>query len=129
MAICGIRLATARSATHQQACPFLGRSVCCRSIPSARRKRSDTNRQPSARQEARCPVLKVTGRQMLVSIAFWEDIMSQQEVSSQPGVEVVYRSHVRVEAKPGGIKLLSLPAEPAPVPMGMLGFCNRLTLL
>jgi hypothetical protein len=40
---------------------------------------------------------------MLVSIAFWEGIMSQQEVSSQPGVEVVYRSHVRVEAKPGGM--------------------------
>jgi len=47
--------------------------------------------------------------------------MSQQGVDSQIGVEVVYRSHVRVEAKPGGIKLVSLPAEPAPVPMGMHG--------
>jgi uncharacterized OsmC-like protein len=47
--------------------------------------------------------------------------MSQTGVGAQPGIEVVYRSHVRVEAKPGGIKLVSLPAEDAPVPMGMHG--------
>src|SRR5579864_9458926 len=47
--------------------------------------------------------------------------MSEQGVGSQTGVEVVYRSHVRVEARPGEIKLVSLPAEHAPVPMGMHG--------
>src|SRR5271170_5417300 len=47
--------------------------------------------------------------------------MSQKGLGSQIGVEVVYSSHVRVEARPGGIKLVSLPAEPAPVPMGMHG--------
>jgi hypothetical protein len=47
--------------------------------------------------------------------------MAERGVGSQIGVEVVYRSLVRVEAKPGGIKLVSLPAEPAPVPMGMHG--------
>ena len=47
--------------------------------------------------------------------------MSQQGVDSQIGVEVVHRSHVRVEAKPRGIKLVSLPAEPAPVPQAGRG--------
>src|SRR5260370_40357248 len=47
--------------------------------------------------------------------------MSQKGVGSQTGGEVVYHSHVRVESRPGGIKLVSLPAEPAPVPMGMHG--------
>src|SRR5271170_6495447 len=47
--------------------------------------------------------------------------MSQKGLGSQIGVEVVYRSQVRVEARPGGIKLVSLPAEAVPVPMGMHG--------
>ena len=38
---------------------------------------------------------------------------------------VVYRSEVRVEAKPGGIKMVHLPAEPEPVSMGMHGAIAR----
>jgi len=47
--------------------------------------------------------------------------MSQAASRSETSSNVVYISHVRVEAKPGGIKLVSLPAEPVPVPMGMHG--------
>jgi uncharacterized OsmC-like protein len=47
--------------------------------------------------------------------------MAQAEVGSENKAEVVYRAHVRVEAKPGGLKLVSLPAEAAPVGMGMHG--------
>jgi uncharacterized OsmC-like protein len=36
-------------------------------------------------------------------------------------LEVVYTSNVSVEPKPGGIKLVSLPAESEPVPMGLHG--------
>ena len=47
--------------------------------------------------------------------------MSQAEVSSKSTAEVVYVSRVRVETKPGGIKLITLPEESAPVPMGLHG--------
>ena len=42
-------------------------------------------------------------------------------MSQTAAVEVIYRSHVSVEPKPGGIKLVSLPEESAPVPMGLHG--------
>jgi uncharacterized OsmC-like protein len=44
-----------------------------------------------------------------------------QGTGSEVAPQVIYRSHVSVEAKLGGIKLISLPAESAPVPMGMHG--------
>jgi len=46
--------------------------------------------------------------------------MSEARVASEaPGV--VYSAHVVVEAKLGGIKMITLPAESAPVAMGMHG--------
>jgi len=39
--------------------------------------------------------------------------------------EVVYRSEVRVETAPGGIKMVHLPVESEPVPMGMHGAIAR----
>ena len=45
--------------------------------------------------------------------------------AAEPTSEVVYRSEVRVEAKPGGIKMVHLPMESEPVPMGMHGAIAR----
>jgi uncharacterized OsmC-like protein len=45
--------------------------------------------------------------------------------AAQTTPEVVYRSEVRVEAKPGAIKMVHLPAESEPVPMGMHGAIAR----
>jgi len=45
--------------------------------------------------------------------------------SAESKSEVVYESRVRVEAKGGGIKLVHLPAEMEPVPMGMHGAIAR----
>ena len=46
--------------------------------------------------------------------------MSQNNDESEAAVGgVVYRSHVVVESAAGGIKLVTLPAEPAAVPMGL----------
>lgn len=47
--------------------------------------------------------------------------MSEAAVSSQANSAVVYRSKVRVLPSTAGIKLVSLPAETQPVPMGMHG--------
>jgi len=41
--------------------------------------------------------------------------------AAAPAPEVVYRSEVWVEVKPRGIKLMHLPAETEPVPMGLHG--------
>ena len=41
--------------------------------------------------------------------------------TKDPKPEVVYRSEVSVEAKPGGIKMVHLPLETEPVAMGMHG--------
>ena len=41
--------------------------------------------------------------------------------TSENKSEIVYESRVRVEAKSGGIKLIHLPVEAEPVPMGMHG--------
>ena len=38
-----------------------------------------------------------------------------------PASDVVYRSEVSVEPKAGGVKMVHLPAESEPVPMGMHG--------
>src|ERR1700756_4006562 len=70
MAIFATRLATARSAIHRQVCPFLGRSLSCRSIPSAHQKRFGTSREPSAERKAGCPILNVTERSMQVPILY-----------------------------------------------------------
>lgn len=51
--------------------------------------------------------------------------MANAELTTEVPSKVIYRSHVRVEAKPGGIKLISLPAEATPVPMGMHGAIAR----
>ena len=51
--------------------------------------------------------------------------MSRVEMGSEEASKVIYRSEVWIEAKPGGIKLVSLPAESAPVPMGMHGAIAR----
>jgi organic hydroperoxide reductase OsmC/OhrA len=47
--------------------------------------------------------------------------MSETAVRSDVKPEVVYRSVVQVEAKSGGIKMIHLPSEKEPVPMGMHG--------
>ncbi len=47
--------------------------------------------------------------------------MSETAVRSESHPEVIYRSEVQIEARPGGLKLVSLPAETEPVPMGMHG--------
>jgi len=47
--------------------------------------------------------------------------MSEAAVSSQTNSAVVYRSEVRAVPSTGAIKLVSLPAETEPVPMGMHG--------
>jgi organic hydroperoxide reductase OsmC/OhrA len=47
--------------------------------------------------------------------------MSEAAVSSKSNTAVVYRSEVRAVPSSGGIKLVSLPAETQPVPMGMHG--------
>lgn len=47
--------------------------------------------------------------------------MSEAAIRSDVKPEVVYRSRVQVEAKSGGIKLIHLPIESEPVPMGMHG--------
>lgn len=47
--------------------------------------------------------------------------MSETAVRSDAKPEVVYRSVVQVEAKSGGIKMIHLPVEKEPVPMGMHG--------
>jgi uncharacterized OsmC-like protein len=47
--------------------------------------------------------------------------MSHLEAGAQSGAEVVYRAEVHVEAAPGMIKLVSLPAESDPVAMGVHG--------
>jgi len=46
-------------------------------------------------------------------------------VAAGPASEVIYRSEVRVEAKPGGVKIVHLPAESETVPMGMHGAIAR----
>jgi len=52
-------------------------------------------------------------------------VTSSPATSVEPTPEVVYRCEVRVEAKPGGIKMVHLPAESEPVPMGMHGAIAR----
>src|ERR1700730_11331132 len=47
--------------------------------------------------------------------------MSDAAVRSEPTPVPVYSARVRVEARPGGIKLVHLPIETEPVPMGMHG--------
>ena len=47
--------------------------------------------------------------------------MSEAAVRSDSQPEVIYRSKVQIEARPGGIKMVTLPAETEPVPMGMHG--------
>jgi uncharacterized OsmC-like protein len=47
--------------------------------------------------------------------------MSRTGVSPEVASDVVYQSHVSVDAKAGGIKLISLPGETSPVAMGMHG--------
>jgi uncharacterized OsmC-like protein len=47
--------------------------------------------------------------------------MSDAVTRAEPAAEVVYRSRVSVEPRPGGIKLVSLPMESEPLPMGMHG--------
>lgn len=47
--------------------------------------------------------------------------MSEAAVRPEANSVVIYRSLVRVEPRPGGLKLISLPAEAEPVPMGMHG--------
>jgi uncharacterized OsmC-like protein len=47
--------------------------------------------------------------------------MSATDTRSAVAPDVVYQSHVTVDARPGGIKLISLPAESEPVTMGMHG--------
>jgi uncharacterized OsmC-like protein len=47
--------------------------------------------------------------------------MSDAAVSSATRPEVVYRSHVRVEPAPAKLKLVHLPQETQPVPMGVHG--------
>ena len=47
--------------------------------------------------------------------------MSDAAVQSQADHQIVYSARVRVEARPGGLKLIHLPAEAQPVPMGMHG--------
>jgi uncharacterized OsmC-like protein len=42
-------------------------------------------------------------------------------IGSEVAPDVVYQSHIRVDPRAGGIKLISLPAESEPVPMGMHG--------
>jgi uncharacterized OsmC-like protein len=47
--------------------------------------------------------------------------MSETVVSSPSNSAVVYRSEVRAVPSTGGIKMITLPVESAPVPMGMHG--------
>lgn len=47
--------------------------------------------------------------------------MSNNTVHSETNPAVIYRSEVRATPAGGGIKLVSLPCEAAPVPMGMHG--------
>jgi uncharacterized OsmC-like protein len=47
--------------------------------------------------------------------------MSEAAISSKTQSEVIYRSEVRAVPAGAGIKLVSLPAESQPVPMGMHG--------
>jgi uncharacterized OsmC-like protein len=47
------------------------------------------------------------------------EAVQTQPAGAEP--EVVYRAEVRVEAKPGGLKMVHLPMESEPVPMGMHG--------
>jgi uncharacterized OsmC-like protein len=47
--------------------------------------------------------------------------MSETAIHTETKPEVVYRSRVQVEAKSGGIKMIQLPIESEPVPMGMHG--------
>ena len=47
--------------------------------------------------------------------------MSITSPDEKAKAEIVYRSHVRVETKPGALKLVTLPEVAEPVPMGMHG--------
>jgi uncharacterized OsmC-like protein len=47
--------------------------------------------------------------------------MSEAAIRSEPVPVPVYSARVRVEARPGGLKLIHLPIETEPVPMGMHG--------
>lgn len=47
--------------------------------------------------------------------------MSNNTIHSETNPAVIYRSEVRATPAGGGIKLVSLPCEAAPVPMGMHG--------
>jgi uncharacterized OsmC-like protein len=47
--------------------------------------------------------------------------MSDAAIQSERIPVAVYSARVRVEARPGGIKLIHLPIETEPVPMGMHG--------
>jgi uncharacterized OsmC-like protein len=47
--------------------------------------------------------------------------MSEAAIRSEPERVPVYSARVRVEARPGGIKLIHLPIETEPVRMGMHG--------
>lgn len=49
------------------------------------------------------------------------DIAAQPESKNATAGAVLYSSHVRVEAQPGGVKVVHLPSEPQPVLMGMHG--------
>jgi uncharacterized OsmC-like protein len=60
-------------------------------------------------------------RALVLFCGFREDPMSETAMSSKIDTAVVYRSEVRAIPSTGGIKLVSLPAETQPVPMGMHG--------
>lgn len=47
--------------------------------------------------------------------------MSEAAIGSERIAVPIYSARVRVEARPGGIKLIHLPIETEPVPMGMHG--------
>jgi uncharacterized OsmC-like protein len=52
-------------------------------------------------------------------------VTTSSAVGAEPPSEVIYRSEIRVETKPGGIKMVHLPMESEPVPMGMHGAIAR----
>ncbi len=47
--------------------------------------------------------------------------MSSTEVAAPEKSKIVYRAQIEVEPRPGMLKLVTVPAEPEPVPMGMHG--------
>lgn len=60
-----------------------------------------------------------------VALDRWEETVSDTAIHPETQSQVVYRSVVRVEPQPGGIKLVHLPCESEPVPMGLHGAIAR----